>query len=110
LSSALKALNIECDSVCEYQDVGMRIAFMSKGSGKTSVELLEPNHPSSPIAKDDDGLHHIGIRVDNIEEAYAKLKSSDQHEVLGDISQGAHSRIFFFRIAGQSHTLFECVE
>ena len=88
----------------------MRIAFLNKKPGATSVELLEPIHPSSPIAKDKDGLHHIGVRVENIEQAYATMKNNSRYEVVGNIRQGAHSRIFFFRMTGHGHTLFECIE
>jgi hypothetical protein len=50
------------------------------------------------------------MTVTDIEETYAKMKQSDRFKVQGNIRQGAHSRIFFFKIAGQEEILFECVE
>lgn len=117
---AIKVTDIEayCDAlqqtglapvdVKQYDAVEMRIAFL--GEGPSRVELLQPTAPSSPIANDPPGLHHIGIRVPDIEAAYRRMTESPQYQVTGGIRQGAHARIFFFRITGQDETLFECVE
>ena len=47
--------------------------------GETRVELLESTSPEGPIArhleKRGEGVHHIAIRVENIEEALAELKA-----------------------------------
>lgn len=111
LSSVCRAfenLGFHCNSIEQYDEVGMRIAFL--GDRETRMELLEVTDESSPIVNDKPGLHHLGIKVKNIEEIYHKMKESDLYEVQGNIRQGAHSRIFFFKIKGQEQVLFECVE
>lgn len=105
---AFESLGLPCNSIGQYDEVGMRIAFL--GDRETRMELLEVIDPGSPIVNDKPGLHHLGIKVKNIEEIYSKMKESDQYEVQGNIRQGAHSRIFFFKIKGQAEVLFECVE
>ncbi len=46
--------------------------------GESEVELLESTSPDGPVAKfvekKGPGIHHIGLRVENIEEALAELK------------------------------------
>lgn len=106
--SAFEGLGLPCTGIGQYDEVGMRIAFL--GNRETRMELLEVTSETSPIVKDKPGLHHLGIKVKDIEEIYTKMKNSDRYQVLGDIRQGAHSRIFFFKIIGQEEILFECVE
>lgn len=105
---AFEEMGLPCSRIGQYDEVGMRIAFL--GNRETRMELLEATAETSPIVKDKPGLHHLGIKVKDIEEIYNKMKNSDRYQVLGDIRQGAHSRIFFFKIIGQEEILFECVE
>ena len=52
----------------------MRVAFLPVG--ETRLELLEPTQDDSPIAKflesRGEGIHHIALKVTNIEESLAK--------------------------------------
>ncbi|MDQ1352990.1 MAG: methylmalonyl-CoA/ethylmalonyl-CoA epimerase [Acidobacteriota bacterium] len=105
---ALEQLGLPCTGIGQFDEVGMRIAFL--GNRETHMELLEVTAETSPIVNDKPGLHHLGIKVKDIEGAYNKMRESDRYKVLGDIRQGAHSRIFFFKIKGQEEILFECVE
>jgi len=47
--------------------------------GNAHIELLQPTHPDSPIAKflerRGEGLHHIALKVHNIAETLARLKA-----------------------------------
>jgi len=106
--SAFEGLGLPCASIGQYDEVGIRMAFL--GNRETHMELLEATSETSPIVNDKPGLHHLGIKVKNIEEIYNKMKGSERYRVMGDIRQGADSRIFFFKIAGQEEILFECVE
>lgn len=60
--------------IVEEQKV--RVAFLPIGD--TEVELLESTEEDGPIAKfiakNGEGIQHMAYRVDNIEEAIAKLK------------------------------------
>lgn len=111
-SAGLKGLGYSLQSSGQYDEVGMKIAFLGSktGSHSETMELLEVIDPSSPIAADPDGLHHLAISVNNIEESYKMMKNSSLYNVEGEIRQGAHCRIFFFRMAGTAQPLFECCE
>jgi methylmalonyl-CoA epimerase len=49
--------------------------------GNTEIELLESTSPEGPIAKfiekKGEGIHHIALRVENIEKALEELKGRD---------------------------------
>jgi len=83
---ALKSL----DAARIYESLGLRVehvetvetqkvktAFLSVGDA--NLELLEPSSPDSPIAKfiekRGEGIHHICLRVDDLESHLARLKA-----------------------------------
>jgi methylmalonyl-CoA/ethylmalonyl-CoA epimerase len=55
----------------------VKVAFLSTG-GETQIELLEPLGSESPVAKflesRGEGIHHIAVKVDNIEKVLEELK------------------------------------
>jgi methylmalonyl-CoA epimerase len=71
------SLCIELHGIEEVAEQHVRTAFLPVGS--TEIELLEPTRPDSSVArfieKRGEGLHHIAIRVDDIEAALAELKA-----------------------------------
>ncbi len=71
-----KALGIRCTGVEEVQEQKVKTAFLPVG--ETEIELLEATDPESPVAKfiekRGEGLHHIALRVENIEETLKNLK------------------------------------
>ena len=71
-----KALSIRCTGVEEVQEQKVKTAFLPVG--ETEIELLEATDPESPVAKfiekRGEGLHHIALRVENIEETLKNLK------------------------------------
>ena len=72
-----KSLGIEPHGIEDVPERKLRTAFLPVGG--TEIELLEPTSTDSSIAKfiekRGEGLHHIAIRVDNIEVALAELKA-----------------------------------
>ena len=70
------SLGIPCVGVEEVAEQKVRTAFLPVGD--TEVELLEPTSDESPVAKfiekKGEGIHHIALRVDNVEAALADLK------------------------------------
>lgn len=108
VSSALEVLGIPAPKVKQFDEVGMKIAFMK--IGEICLELLKVTDDSSPIADDPSGMHHIGIKTQDIEATYGMMARDKQFEIQGKIQKGAHARIFFFRISGHEKILFECVE
>lgn len=71
-------LGITCHGVEEVADQKVKTAFLPIKD--TEVELLEPTCDDSPVAKfmekngGHGGLHHVALRVENLEAALAELK------------------------------------
>jgi len=71
------ALGLEVEAPEEVASQRVRAHFLAVGDAR--LELLEATAPDSPIAKyvarRGPGLHHITLRVDDIEAALAQLKA-----------------------------------
>jgi len=69
-------LGIKCTGVEEVKEQKVKTAFLPIGD--TEVELLEATSEESPVAKfiekKGEGIHHLAIRVENLEAALAELK------------------------------------
>lgn len=69
-------LGIKCHGVEEVAEQKVKTAFLPIED--TEVELLEATSPESPVAKfieaKGEGIHHLAIRVDNLEAALAEMK------------------------------------
>jgi hypothetical protein len=105
---ALLEIGMTCNSVEKFDELGIMMAFIA--GKETNLELVKVIDPKSPIAKYKKGIHHLGMKVNDLDGLYYEMEKNKKFLLEGNIHQGAHSRIFFFRIKGQSHTLFECVE
>ena len=93
-----EALGLTVTGTDEVPEQGVKIAFLPVGDGR--LELLEPTRPDSPIAKHIErrgpGLHHVCLRVDNIEVAMAELKRKGFRLLSDEPQPGAHGcRICF---------------
>jgi methylmalonyl-CoA epimerase len=70
------SLGIESHGIQEVPEQKLRTAFLPVDG--TEIELLEPTSADSSVAKfiekRGEGLHHIAIRVDDIDAALAELK------------------------------------
>ena len=73
-----ETLGVEIGGTEEVNEQGVRVAMLAVGESR--IELLEPTHEKSPIAKFLDkrgpGIHHIALRVGDIRAALNKLKAS----------------------------------
>ena len=83
--------------------------------GETRLELLEPTSDDSVIAKfiakRGEGLHHISIRVPDLNAAVQKLRSAGTRLVSDEIKIGAGGhRYIFLHPSGTSGVLIELVE
>jgi methylmalonyl-CoA epimerase len=83
--------------------------------GETRLELLEPTSEDSVIAKfianRGEGLHHISIRVPDLEVAVQRLKSGGTRLVSNEIKIGAGGhRYVFIHPSSSSGVLIELVE
>ena len=87
-----------------------RIRFI--GTAGTTIELVEPMAPDAPVAKFLDkrgpGLHHLCLRVPDIEAAMAQLKERGVQFIDEQPRRGAHgSRIAFLKPASVGGLLVE---
>ena len=71
-----EVLGIKCTGREEVEEQKVVTAFLPLGD--TEVELLEPTSPESPVSKfiekRGEGIHHLALRVENIEAALEELK------------------------------------
>ena len=109
-----------------YEDLGLRVehveivdtqkvrtAFLSIGDA--NLELLEPSAPDSTIAKyiekRGEGIHHICLRVDDIEAELARLKERGYRLINEAPVPGAHGcRVAFLHPAAGNGVLIELSE
>jgi methylmalonyl-CoA epimerase len=104
-------LTVQHTEVVETQKV--KTAFLSVGD--SNLELLEPTSPDSPIAKfiekRGEGIHHICLRVDNIEEHLERLKAEGYRLVNEAPVPGAHGcRVAFLHPSAGNGVLIELSE
>jgi methylmalonyl-CoA/ethylmalonyl-CoA epimerase len=104
-------LKVEHTEVVETQKV--RTAFLSVGD--SNLELLEPTGPDSTIAKfiekRGEGIHHICLRVDDIEAHLARLKAEGYRLINEAPVPGAHGcRVAFLHPAAGNGVLIELSE
>jgi len=95
------------------EDQGVNLAMIPVGDSR--IELLEPLHAASPVekfmAKRGEGIHHIAVSVDNIEEALERFKAAGARLIDSAPRRGAHnSKIAFIHPASTHGVLLELVE
>ncbi|KML46004.1 methylmalonyl-CoA epimerase [Cytobacillus firmus] len=71
-----ETLKLEFLGLEEVDSQGVKVAFIK--AGETKLELLEPISEESPIAKfiekRGEGLHHVALGVDSIQERINEMK------------------------------------
>jgi methylmalonyl-CoA epimerase len=90
-----------------------KVAFIPLGD--TAVELLESVEPDGAIArhieKRGEGIHHIALEVDNIEETLEELKAKGLALIDPKPRRGAHgAKIAFLHPKGTHGVLLELME
>jgi methylmalonyl-CoA/ethylmalonyl-CoA epimerase len=96
-------LEIEAPELVASQNV--RAHFVA--TGQSALELLEATADDSPIAKyvakRGPGLHHITLRVDDIEAALARLKERGVRLIDDAPRPGAHGSLVAFIHPSSAH-------
>lgn len=92
---------------------GVRVVFLG-GDGPTRLELLEPLHDGSSLARflsgRGQGLHHVAVRVNDIEAAVATCEQEGL-TISGLIRTGALGRkVAFVHPRSASGVLIELVQ
>ena len=106
------ALGMRVTAVKEMPEQDVMMAFLP--AGDSEIELLEPIHPDSGIAKylakRGEGLHHICLEVDDIEGTLADLKTRGAQLIDETPKQGAYGRIAFIHPKGAPGVLIELID
>ncbi len=70
------ALGLKVENIEEVPEQKVKVGFLDIGG--VHLELLEPTSPDGPVAKfiekRGEGIHHISILVDNIENSIESIK------------------------------------
>ncbi|HET7712226.1 MAG TPA: methylmalonyl-CoA epimerase [Thermoanaerobaculia bacterium] len=106
-------LGLSVDHVEVVESQGVKTAFLSVGDA--NLELLEPVSPTSPIArfieKRGEGIHHICLRVENLEEQLRRLEAKGFRLVNPHPVPGAHGcRVAFLHPSSGNGVLIELSE
>ncbi len=104
------ALGLEVEAPEDVPSQRVRAHFIP--AGDSAIELLEATAEDSPIAlytgKRGPGLHHITLRVDDIEAALAQLKARGVRLIDEHARPGAHgSRVAFIHPSSAHGVLVE---
>jgi len=107
------ALGLEIGAVEEVASQRVRATFIPAGAA--ALELLEGTAEDSPIAKfvakRGPGLHHITLRVDDIQAALAMLKERGVRLIDETPRTGAHGSLVAFVHPSAAHgVLVELVQ
>lgn len=108
-----RALGLEPTAIEDVPEQGVRVAFLSVGG--STLELLEPSGPDSPIARHlrrrGPGLHHICLNVTDIDAAMTRLRSSGYRLLSEEPQPGAHGcRVCFVHPKSTGGVLIELSE
>ncbi|HUP48615.1 MAG TPA: methylmalonyl-CoA epimerase [Thermoanaerobaculia bacterium] len=108
-----RALGLEVDHVETVASQGVKTAFLPVGDA--SLELLEPTSPDSPVGRfierRGEGIHHICLRVDDIESHLERLKAEGFRLVDEVPVAGADGcRVAFLHPAAGNGVLIELSE
>jgi methylmalonyl-CoA epimerase len=106
-------LGLTIDHVETVETQKVRTAFLSVGDA--TLELLEPTGPESPIAKfiekRGEGIHHICLRVDDLESHLAALQAKGYRLINEHPVPGAHGcRVAFLHPSAGNGVLLELSE
>lgn len=107
------ALGLELADIEVVAEQKVRVAFLPISGGE--LELLETTEKDGPIAKhiekNGEGIHHIALRVENLEESLAELKSKGIQLIHEEPRNGAGgAKIAFLHPKATGGLLLELCE
>lgn len=106
-------LGFEALGAEKLEDRGIEVRFLQTGNSK--IELLGALHDQSEISgflsKRGPGIHHICVRVDDLQAAIDHIAQEGGRIIGGGIQDGAHNtRVAFVHPKTTSGVLLELVE
>lgn len=108
-----QGLGLEATGYEEVHEQGVRVAMLPLGESR--LELLEPSGDTSPILKflsrRGPGIHHIAVRVDDVEECIRRFKAAGLRLVDEEPRKGADNmKVAFVHPSATNGVLLELVE
>jgi len=108
-------LGVAPSRVIDFPREGVKIAFLPLGGpGGSEIELLEPTDPAGGVArfleKRGEGLHHLCLEVENIDEALAELTAAGAAVLDTTPRHTAEGRGIFLHPKGTGGVLLELVQ
>ncbi len=108
-----KILNIECYKTEEVESEKVKTAFFKQG--QTKIELLESLNTDGVIAeyiaKKGEGIHHIALEVENINDEMARLRNEGFVLLNEKPKKGADNKmVCFLHPKGTNGVLIELCE
>ena len=106
-------LGLEIEGIEEIKEQKVKVAFIPLGESR--IELLQSTDPNGPIAKfiekKGEGIHHIALDVERIEETLQKLNEKGVQLIDEKPRIGAHGiKIAFLHPRGTKGVLMELCE
>lgn len=106
-------LKLELLGIEEVESEQVKVAFLQIGEAK--LELLEPMHADSAIAKflekRGEGLHHVALGVDSIEDRIREMKENGIRMIQDKPKVGAGgAQVAFMHPKSTQGVLFELCE
>ena len=106
------ALGLPLREVVKLPDQKVEVAFLPVGD--SNIELVQPLSDDTGTAKflreRGEGIHHICLKVRDIESALARLRAHGVDLIDEEPRQGAHGRVAFVHPRGAHGVLIELVE
>ena len=106
-------LGLEIGGIEEVREQKVKVAFVPLG--KSRIELLQSTDPAGPVArfieKRGEGIHHIALEVERIEDTLQKLKERGVQLIDEKPRIGAHGmKIAFLHPRSTKGVLIELCE
>lgn len=106
-------LHLTLEGIEEVPTQGVKVAFLKIGESK--IELLEPLTEDSPIAKfiekRGEGIHHVALGVDDIDERIKEMKENGIQMINEKAVPGAGgAKVAFIHPKSTSGVLYEFCE
>lgn len=103
--------NLETEEIKEIPDQKVKIAFIPIGEVK--IELLEPlgeGAVSRFLEKRGEGIHHIAVQVEDIEDVLTRMKDAGLALIDETPRKGAEGKIAFVHPKSTGGILLELVQ
>ncbi len=108
-------LGVAPSRILDFPREGVKIAFLPlDGQGGSEIELLEPTDPAGGVArfleKRGEGLHHLCLEVEDIDEALAELTAAGAAVLDATPRPTAEGLGIFLHPKGAGGVLLELVQ